>query len=127
MMPANAKVESAFFALISKNHKENLGNSLLDETIGKIELSGLGGGEAGFEGVADIALAEVFFIHAAYYKDFTLDRGRGGRAVGVIPLLILPLYPKESCWVFLFGIEAFYSSSFANDVIFNNIPSLVIS
>jgi hypothetical protein len=42
-------------------------------------------------------------------------------------LPILPLYPKESRRAILFGIEAFDSSSIANDFVFNNIPSLVIS
>lgn len=38
--------------VLSKNHKENLGKSLLYETIDKIQLSGLGGGEARFELIA---------------------------------------------------------------------------
>ena len=45
----------------------------------------------------------------------------------VIPLLILPLYPKESCRLFLLKVKTFYCSFFAHNIVFNNIPSLVIS
>ena len=80
MMPANAKVESAFFALISKNHKENLGNSLLDETIGKIELSGLCGGEAGFEGVAEGHELIDFGYDAVLFGEGWERKFNGGQA-----------------------------------------------
>ena len=45
----------------------------------------------------------------------------------VILLIILPLYPKTSCWLFLLRVKTFYRSFFAHNIVFNNIPSLIIS
>jgi|TARA_B110000914_G_scaffold94969_1_gene83448 hypothetical protein len=44
-----------------------------------------------------------------------------------LPLLISPLYSEESCWEIRLRVKALYSTSFGNDVIFNNTPILVIS